>query len=129
MKQGAIIAACHALDKIMDQDLSLKMAKQVFDMRESLQNSWDFQVMQERKILAKHPNVDPRTFTVSYDAENPELEKERLAELDSFNKEMKDLAEMERDLSVEPIVLRSSEENIKIAGNDIKALRGFITFE
>ena len=129
MKQGLIIAACHALNKIMNQDLSLAMAKQVFDMRESLQPNWDFQVMQERKIAAKHPHVDLATASVSYDTGNSEMEKERLAELDSFLKEMDDLAEMEQDLSVEPIILRSSEENIKIAGKDIKALKGFITFE
>ena len=129
MKQGAIIAACHALDKIMDQDLGLAMAKRVFDLREKLQPSWDFQVMQERKITAKYPHVDPATVTVSYDAGNPETEKERLAELDSFIKELTSLSAMEQELSVEPIVLRISEENIKIAGKDIRALKGFITFE
>ena len=129
MKLGKIIKACHALDKIMNQDLSLSMAKQVFDMREKLQSSWDFQVMQERKIAEKHPHVNPRNASVSYDNGDAEMEKERLAELDSFFKEMNDLAEMEQDLTVEPIILRSSEENIKIAGRDIKALQGFITFE
>ena len=129
MKLGKIIAACHGLDKIMSQDLSLPMAKKVFDMREKLQSSWDFQVMQERKIAEKYPHVNPANASVSYDNGDAEMEKERLAELDSFIKELTDLAEMEQDLSVEPIVLRSSEENIKIAGNDIKALKGFITFE
>lgn len=129
MKQGPIIAACHALNKIMEQDLSLAMAKKVFDMREKLQPSWDFQVMQERKIAAKYPHVDPATATVSYDTGDAEMEKERLAELDSFIKELTSLSEMEQDLSVEPIVLRISEENIKIAGKDIGALKGFITFE
>lgn len=129
MKLGKIIAACHALDKIMNQDLSLPIAKQVFDMREKLQSSWDFQVMQERKIAEKHPHVNPANGSVSYDNGDAEMEKERLAELDSFFKELTDLAEMEQDLSVEPIILRSSEENIKIAGKDIKSLKGFITFE
>lgn len=129
MKQGAIIAACHALDKIMNQDLSLAMAKQVFDMREKLQPNWDFQVMQERKIAVKYPHVNPANASVSYDTGNSEMEKERLAELDSFLKELNDLADMDQDLSVEPIILRISEENIKIAGKDIKALQGFITFE
>lgn len=129
MKQGAIIAACHALDKIMAQDLSLPVAKKVFDMREKLQPSWDFQVMQEKKIAGKYPHVNPMTGTVTCDNTNAEEEKERLAELDAFLKDLSDLAEMEQDLSVEPIVLRISEENIKIAGKDIKALKGFITFE
>ena len=129
MKQGQIITACHSLDKLMDQDISLALAKKVFDMREKLQPAWNFQVRQEEKIAGKYPNVDPGKLSVQYDTGNAELEKERLAELDGFIKELKELSEMEQEIDVEPITIYVDQENIKMAGKDIKALKGFITFE
>lgn len=129
MKQADIIKACIALDKIMRQDTSLTVSKKVFDMRNKLQNAWKFQVAEEGKIAARHPNVDPVKSSVQYSINNEEEKEARIQELNSYVKEMEELGNMEQDIDVEPFSISVSQEDIKMAGNDIKALQGFITFE
>ena len=129
MKQADIIKACIALDKIMRQDTSLTVSKKVFDMRNKLQNAWKFQVAEEGKIAARHPNVDPVKSSVQYSINNEEEKDARIQELNSYVKEMEELGNMEQDIDVEPFSISVSQEDIKMAGNDIKALQGFITFE
>lgn len=129
MKQADIIKACIALDKIMRQDTSLAVSRKVFDMRNKLQNAWNFQVSEESKIAARHPNVDPVKSSVQYSINNEEEKEARIQELNSYVKEMEELGNMEQDIDVEPFSISVSQEDIKMAGNDIKALQGFITFE
>ena len=130
MKQKNCIMACHALDRLMAQETSIRTAKKIFDMREKLQSAWDFQVSEEKKIYASHPNVNPMDGTVTY-SENDEIQKkQRLDELTSFEEKFNELFDMEQDIEIEPFTISQEEQkNIKITGNDIKALMGFITFE
>lgn len=131
MKQGNGMKAYKALGKLMNETLNLQTAKKVFDMHVKLQKIWDFQLNEERKILERHPNVDPMTASVQYREDDLEMKKARLAELDSFTKELDALSAIEHDdIVVEPIVIYiDAEPPIKMAGNDIKALEGFVTFE
>jgi len=129
MKQTEIIKACIALDKIMSQDTSLAVSKKVFDMREKFQKAWNFQIAEEGKIAARHPNVDPAKASIQYSVNNEEEKIARLQELDSYVKEMEELGNLEQEIEVEPFSISASLENIKIAGNDVKALMGLITFE
>lgn len=129
MKQGKIIQAYKALDGIMAQRVTLPVAKSIFDMQRKMQNAWDFQIQEENKIAERHPNVNPREGSVKYDQSNEEDKKEKLAELDSFIRELTELADMDTALEIEPIVIHISMENIKMSGNDIKALNGFVNFE
>ena len=128
MKQIQCVQAYMALSKIMEQDTSLLTARKVFGMVHLLQSSWDFQVQQERKIMERHPDVDPRTSSVTCPTDNKEEADRLLAELDSYTKELEELGQMEQNLKIEPFSIPLSE-NIKIAGKDIKALEGFVTFE
>ena len=129
MKQKNCIMACHALDRLMAQETSIRTAKKIFDLREKLQSAWDFQLSEEKKIYASHPDVNPADGTVSYSEQDEIQKKKMLDELASFDQKFKELFEMEQDITIEPIVISSEQENIKITGNDIKALAGFITFE
>lgn len=130
LKQGQIVAAYKALNRIMDQPTSLFVAKKLFDLQKLMQPAWEFQLREEEKLSGKYPDVDTRTISVSYETNNEEDKKEKLAQLDGFEKELKALSELETELDFEPFaVYANSEQNIKIAGNDIKALIGFVNFE
>ena len=129
LKQGQIVAAYKALNRIMDQPTSLFVAKKLFDLQKLMQPAWEFQLREEEKIDGKYPDVNPRTISVSYETNNEEDKKEKLAQLDGFEKELKALSELETELDFEPITFYADNENIKIAGNDIKALIGFVNFE
>lgn len=128
MKQSQCVQAYIALSKIMEQDTSLLTARKVFSMVRLLQPCWDFQGQQERKIIERHPDVNPRTSSVTCPTDNKEEADRLLAELDSYTKELEELGQMEQNLKIEPFSIPLSE-NIKIAGKDIKALEGFVTFE
>ena len=129
LKQGDIIRACKALDKIMVQDTSLAVSKKTFEMRDKLQPVWSFQISEENKIAARHPNVDPVKASVQFSANNEEEKKSKLQELDSFIKEMEELGNIENEVDVEPFSISISQENIKMAGKDIMALRGLVSFD
>lgn len=129
MKQGQCIQAYKALSKIMMQDTSLPISKKVFDLHEKLRPIWDFQVNEETKIAARHPNVDPVSASVRYPTNDKEAEKKALAELEAFEKDIRDLSEMEPAIKTEPFTIYMDQENLRISGNDIKALTGLINFE
>jgi hypothetical protein len=129
MKQGQGVQAYKALRKIMAQDTSLPVSKKVFDLQEKLQPIWDFQLSEEQKIALRHPIVDPRTASVHYKTDDEEEKQKALDELDAFTKELEALSELETEVSITPFTIHMDEENIKIAGNDVKALKGIIEFE
>lgn len=129
MKQGQGVQAYKALRKIMAQDTSLPVSKKVFDLQEKLQPVWDFQVSEQQKIALRHPTVDPKTASVHYRTDDKEEEAKALGELDAFMKELDALSEMETEVEITPFTIYMDEENIKIAGNDVKALKGIIEFE
>lgn len=129
MKQGQGVQAYKALRKIMAQDTSLPVSKKVFDLQEKLQPVWDFQLSEEEKIAKRHPAVDPRTASVHYKTDDEEDKQKALDELDAFMKELEALSEMETEVEIIPFTIYMDEENIKIAGNDVKALKGIIEFE
>lgn len=128
MKQGKIIRAYKALEKLMQQDIPLQIALLVFELHEILRPSWEFQIMQEQKLQEKYKNVDFSTFSVSFKADDEEEKKAKLAELHACEKEIRDLGEMDRDISVEILEIPVSMVSIKMAGSDIEALKGFIEF-
>jgi hypothetical protein len=129
VKQGTIVAAYKALDKIMRQNTTLPVSKKTFDMQRKLQAAWDFQIREEEKIAARHPNVNPDNASVQFPPNDEEIKKERMAELDSYVKDIEELLEMEAEIEIEPFTIYMSVEAIRLPGNDIKALQGFIDFE
>ena len=129
VKQGTVVMAYKALDKIMAQNTTLPVSKKTFDMQRKLQPAWDFQIREEEKIAARHPNVNAGTDSVQFPSNDEEIKKERLAELDSFVKEIEELSEMEAEIEIEPFTIYMSAETIRLPGNDIKALQGFVDFE
>ena len=48
---------------------------------------------------------------------------------EATRQEIEELSEMEAEIEIEPFVIYMSVEAIRLSGNDIKALQGFIDFE
>lgn len=128
MKQGKIIRAYKALEKLMQQDTPLPIAMRVFDLHEILRPSWEFQIIQEQKLQDKYKSVDFSTFSVSFKTDDENDKKLKLAELSACEKEIKDLAEMDRDVVIEVIEIPINMVSVKMAGSDIEALKGFVEF-
>lgn len=128
MKQGQIIKAYKALDKLMAQDVPLQIAFSVFEMREKLRPSWEFQIVEEEKIQKKYPNVNFETLSVQWTRDDEADKKLKLAELNACEKDFEALTLLDRVLEIEPIQIPMHEVSIKMAGKDIEALKGFIEF-
>lgn len=128
MRQGSIIQAYKALDKLMQQDTPLPIAIKVFEMREKLRPCWEFQIIEEQKLQEKYKSIDFATFSVSYQTDDEADKKLKLAELSACEKEIRDLADLDREIEIEPLEIPVAAVSVKMAGKDIEALKGFIEF-
>ena len=128
MKQGKIIQAYKALDKLMQQETPLQTAILVFEMREKLRPSWEFQISEEEKLQKKYENINFSDFSVSWKTGDDEDQKLKLAELAACEKDIQALADLDRIIDIEPIQIPVSSVSIKMAGKDIEALKGFVEF-
>ena len=123
MKQGTIVKAYKAIQKIAAQDTSLLVAARAFKMQNLLKDAWDFQIQQERKICERHPRLDPQTMQIKF--ENDEERESAITEIREVEKEFSELAEVEQDITVEPFYI-SNTENIRLSAEDIRNLQGFV---
>lgn len=128
MKQGKIIQAYKALDKLMAQETPLPIALQVFEMREKLRPSWEFQISEEDKLQKKYENINFLDFSITWKTDDEEDKKLKLAELSACEKEIEALSELDRIIDIEPICIPINSVTIKMAGRDIEALKGFVEF-
>lgn len=128
MKQGKIIQAYKALDRLMQQETPLQIALAIFEMREKLRPSWEFQIAEEEKLQKKYENVNFANFSVSFSADDENDKKLKLAELSACEKDIKALADLDRIVEIEPLAIPAASVSIKMAGKDIEALKGFIEF-
>lgn len=117
MTQKQIVGAYRALEHLSRQALPIKTAYAMHKMRGKLKPLWDFQVEQEQKLLEElkpTPDGDDLVFA------SPEDSKRWLDLL-------KDLAEIETDIKVDPIDVVMTDD-MKVSMVDIEALDGFINF-
>ena len=128
MKQGKIIQAYKALDKLMIQETPLQIALKLFEMREKLRPSWEFQIGEEEKLQKKYTSINFVDFSVSWENGNDEDKKLKIAELSACEKDIQALADLDRILEIEPIQIPAESVSVKIAGKDIEALKGFVEF-
>lgn len=128
MKQGKIIQAYKALDKLMAQETPLPIALKVFEMREKLRPSWEFQISEEEKLQKKYSNINFSEFSVTWKNGDEEDQKQKLAELTACEKEIQALADLDRIIEVETLEIPAEAVSIKMAGKDIEALKGFVEF-
>lgn len=118
MKQGKIIDAYKALNKLASCQLPIKTAYQIHKLRAALKSAWDFQCEEEGKLIERlHPVADADgnlTFATM------EGKKE-------FLRVQHELSEQEQEIDFQPVVIGFSD-GITLSANDIDMLDGFVTF-
>ena len=117
MKQFKVIKAYKALTKLGQQDLPIKLAFDLFKIKQALQPQWDFQLDEENKLTASAKvNADG---SVTFDT--PEA-----AEM--FRQRLKDLSDIDVDLKVKPVQIPLSIPGLTLSMDDIDALDCFVQF-
>lgn len=117
MKQFRIIKAYKALTKLGQQDLPIRLAFDLFKIKQALQPQWDFQLDEENKLTASAKvNADG---TVTFDT--PEA-----AEM--FRQKLKDLSDIDVDLKITPARIPLSIPGLTLSMDDIDALDCFVQF-
>jgi len=117
MKQFRIIKAYKALIKLGQQDLPIKLAFDLFKIKQALQPQWDFQLDEEKKLAASAKvNADG---SVMFDT--PEA-------AEKFEQKLKNLSDIDVDLKVTPAQIPLNTPGLKLSMEDIDALSTFVKF-
>ncbi len=117
MKQAAIIKAYRAINKLGQQDLPIKLAFDLFKIKQALQPQWDFQVDEENKLAVNAKvNADG---SVTFDS--PEA-------AEAFRQKLKELSDIDVDLKITPARIPLSIPGLTLSMDDIDALDCFVQF-
>ena len=117
MKQFRIIKAYKALIKLGQQDLPIKLAFDLFKIKQALQPQWDFQVDEENKLAVNAKvNADG---SVTFDS--PEA-------AEAFRQKLKELSDIDVDLKITPARIPLSIPGLTLSMDDIDALDCFVQF-
>lgn len=117
MKQFRIIKAYKALTKLGQQDLPIRLAFDLFKIKQALQPQWDFQLDEENKLTASAKvNADG---SVTFDT--PEASA-------AFRQRLKELSDIDVDLKVKPVQIPLSIPGLTLSMDDIDALDCFVQF-
>lgn len=117
MKQAAIIKAYRAINKLGQQDLPIKLAFDLFKIKQALQPHWDFQVDEENKLAVNAKvNADG---SVTFDS--PEA-------AEAFRQKLKELSDIDVDLKITPARIPLSIPGLTLSMDDIDALDCFVQF-
>lgn len=118
MKQFRIIKAYKALIKLSQQDLPIRLAFDLFKIKQALQPQWDFQLDEENKLTASAKvNADG---SVTFDT--PEA-------AETFKQKLKNLSDIDVDLKVTPAQIPLNTPGLKLSMEDIDALDMFVKFK
>ena len=117
MKQFKVIKAYKALTKLGQQDLPIKLAFDLFKIKQALQPQWDFQLDEENKLAANAKvNADG---SVTFDS--PEA-------AEAFRQKLKELSDIDVDLKVKPVQIPISIHGLTLSMDDVDALDCFVQF-
>ena len=128
IKQKNGVKAYKVLQKLNAQETSGSLALKIFKAMNVFQLIWDFQIQEEKKIMEKYPDFDPMTGSINVEAKGGNKE-EAINEIKKIDQELTDLANLDTDIDFEPFIISLDGESIKLSGQDIKDLTGFVTFE
>ena len=117
MKQFRIIKAYKALIKLGQQDLPIKLAFDLFKIKQALQPQWDFQVDEEAKLTTgTKVNADG-----SVTFESPEAAA-------AFRQRLKELSDIDVDMKIKPVQIPLSTPGLTLSMDDVDALDCFVQF-
>lgn len=118
MKQGKIIDAYKALNKLASCQLPIKTAYQLHKLRTALKSAWDFQCEEEGKLIERlRPAVDA----------DGNLNFATMEGKKEFLRVQHEIAEQEQEIDFQPVDVGFSD-GITLSANDIDMLDGFVTF-
>ena len=121
MKQSKIMSAYQAIEKIKnkDKEYPLNITYTLFKVKKMLQDQWDFQLEEEKKIFNQFsPEVQ----------ENGDYKFESREKAQEFTDKLAELGNMEVDLKITKPKIKLSEQ-IDLTLGEIEALDEFIEFE
>lgn len=117
MKQSNIVSAYKVLTKLSQQDLPIRLAFDLFKIKQQLQPQWDFQIEEETKAAATATQLP-----------GGRLEFPSAEEADVFRKKLAEIAEMDVELEIKKASIPLTAE-IRLSVEDIEALKDFAEFE
>ena len=117
MKQFKIIKAYKALTKLGQQDLPIRLAFDLFKIKQALQPQWDFQLDEENKLAASAKVSADGSVTF----DSPEA-------AEAFRQKLKELSDIDVDLKITPARIPLSIPGLTLSMDDIDALDCFVQF-
>ena len=131
MTQGDAIKAYIAVNELNKQTFSGQTAKKIFALYTKLKPLYDFQVQEEKKIFEKYPQFNPNINGCPIKDPNDEAEVTTAkAVAKEVDEALKKLNELPADIQYESFMISTEEQaNLKISGQFIGYLKGFIEFE
>ena len=117
MIQSKIVSAYKALTKLSQQDLPIRLAFDLFKIKQQLQPQWDFQIEEETKAAATAKQLP-----------GGRLEFPSPEEVEAFRKRIAEIGDMDVDLEIKKASIPLTAE-IRLSVEDIEALKDFVEFE
>lgn len=120
MTQLEIQQSYKALKNISEINMPLECAYKIYTMTNELEKHITFGAEQEKKIIARYNGeIRPDGLITIPDSDN----------YDDFQRDMKELFELDIDVSIDPIEINVSQiKNAYISPADIKYLKNLIHF-
>ena len=120
MKQYQISRAYKTIGKMINMQLPVRTALDIYMMSKKMEDACNFALDQERKLIEKHGGVFMDDGSVDFGTtENA----------DGFRKEIAELNELDIELDIKPVEIQcSSFEEQTLSPFDIACLDGFIRF-
>lgn len=119
MKQIEAVRAYKVLKGLGNEKMSMETAYKLFRQRKALKPAYEFQAEREKAIMEKYKAKPDRNGM--FRTEDPE-------DLAQLQNDLKELAEMESDLKVEPVVIENAE-GMRISPDEMEALENVIEFK
>ena len=117
MLQSKIVSAYKALTKLSQQDLPIRLAFDLFKIKQLMQPQWDFQIEEETKASMSAKQLP-----------GGRLEFPSPEEAEAFRKKIAEIGEMDVELEIKKASIPLTAE-IRLSVEDIEALKDFVEFE
>ena len=129
IKQNIAMKAYVSVKDLNQQKLSSgKVAKQVYELTNKLKPAYDFQIQEEQKIYASHPDFDPSIGGIRLENKTDEEKKLATENIKKIDTELKDLANVDFEIDFEKFDFDLAQNSVRISGEDIGNLDMFINF-
>ena len=129
IKQNIAMKAYVSVKDLNQQKLSSgKVAKQVYELTNTLKPAYDFQIQEEQKIYASHPDFDPSIGGIRLENKTDEEKKLATENIKKIDTELKDLANVDFEIDFEKFDFDLAQNSVRISGEDIGNLDMFINF-